>query len=158
MYTYALSLPPAPRSTNPRTGNKGYPNGWTHPIPLQYHPMATRRLMRTGMPTAERPAKRTHGSQGSRILHDLNKGRGPHRRPQPVSATQPDSVCLAKSRRAASRFSRQKGGSHPLTRLPTNHPPNRSCRSCPRSPGLSWVIRAKPFGKWKPREDLDGSC
>ena len=38
-------------------------NGWTHPIPLHHHPKATRRLTCTGMPTAERPAKRTHGSQ-----------------------------------------------------------------------------------------------
>ena len=57
---YALSLPhhevlihaPATRA-----------NGWTHPIPLHHHPKATRRLTRTGMPTAERPAERTHGSQ-----------------------------------------------------------------------------------------------
>ena len=57
---YALSLPhhevlihaPATRA-----------NGWTHPIPLHHHPKATRRLTCTGMPTAERPAKRTHGSQ-----------------------------------------------------------------------------------------------
>ena len=120
MYTYALSLCPSlPHHEVRILAPATRANGWTHPIPFQYHPKATRRLMRTGMPTAERPAKRTHGWE-SRLTHTPRpKGRGPHRRPQPVSATQPDSVCLAKSRRAASRFSRQKGGSHPLTRLPT---------------------------------------
>ena len=112
---YALSLPhhevlihaPATRA-----------NGWTHPIPLHHHPKATRRLTCTGMPTAERPAKRTHGSQA----HPATlKGRGPHRQPQSQQPNPNDSVRLAKSRRAASRFPQRMGGLIvPLSRLPSS--------------------------------------